>query len=108
MAARRSTGPGRRQETFDDARGFVVEHLHHTGCGPLTAVANSVPNRSLPRAAEFDGPRARRFQLRARGRRSPGGIGARCAGQDRTRYNIEEMIGAWGERGLIAEPRKRR
>jgi hypothetical protein len=27
-----------------------------------------------------------------------------CARQNRARDNIEEVVGAWGERGLIAEP----
>ncbi|GGN59908.1 hypothetical protein GCM10011579_024520 [Streptomyces albiflavescens] len=37
----------------------------------------------------------------------PLGITARCAGQDRACDNVEEVIGAWRERALIAEPRER-
>lgn len=38
----------------------------------------------------------------------PLGVAAPCTRQNRARDNIEEVIGAWGERGLIADPRERR
>jgi len=63
---------------------------------------------SLPpsesRAAKFACPRARRFGPRAA---FPADIAVRSIRQDRARDNAEEMIGAWRERGLVAEPRER-
>ena len=35
-------------------------------------------------------------------------VTARLAGQDRAGDHIEEMIGAWRERGLVVEPGERR
>jgi hypothetical protein len=71
---------------------------------PLTALANSAPNRSCRARGRVrwsacatisaTGPRAA-FLL---------GIAAPCARQNRARDNLEEAVGAWRERVLIAEP----